>query len=99
MDDAIRYLRLLQEIQPVMQEVQVTLNRIEDKDEEILNLFANYRRECLAYEACREGGIPPTATSGRRRSRPRRIRRGGPPWPPRPDVTRQRCSASSAGQL
>ena len=58
MDDAIRYLRLLQEIQPVMQDVQETLNRIEDKDEEILNLFANYRRECLTYEACREGGNP-----------------------------------------
>jgi hypothetical protein len=58
MDDAIHYLRLLQEIQPLMRDAQQTLNRLEDLDEEIFNKWSRWRQECLEYESCREGGNP-----------------------------------------
>lgn len=57
MDDAIRYLRLLQQVVPLMRDVQTRTNDLRAKDNEIFNLWANYGRECARYETCR-GGTP-----------------------------------------
>ncbi len=57
MDGAIRYLRLLQQLQPLLRDIQTRLNVLGDKDEEIFNLWSKYQVACLDYERCR-GGNP-----------------------------------------
>jgi hypothetical protein len=57
LDDAIHYLRLLQQIAPWMRQVQETLNHLEDADERIFNAWVSYRQACLEHQAC-IGGDP-----------------------------------------
>lgn len=70
MDGAIEYLRLLQELQALMRDIQVRLNALRDQDEAILDLWSAYHRSCVEYVRCR-GGDPaicatwPPPASGR----------------------------------
>jgi hypothetical protein len=57
MDGAIKYVRLLQQIEPMMQDVRKTLNDLRAKDNELLNLWSDYHRACLAYAKCKK--LPP----------------------------------------
>jgi hypothetical protein len=54
MDGAVTYVRLLQQIEPMMQELRKTLNDLRAKDNELLNLWSDYRRACLEYAKCKK---------------------------------------------
>lgn len=55
--DAVKYLRLIQEMEPLMDQVDRTLNDLRQKDLELLDLWRKYRDACREYEICR-GGDP-----------------------------------------
>lgn len=57
MDGAVQYLRLLQQLQPLLRDIQTHLNALGDKDEEIFNLWSKYQLGCVEYARCR-GGDP-----------------------------------------
>jgi hypothetical protein len=53
MDGAVNYLRLLEEIGPIMDGAQEALNRLRDLDEEeLLSRWNAYRQACLDHAAC-----------------------------------------------
>jgi hypothetical protein len=58
MDGAIKFLRLMAEVEPLMRDVHETLNRLRDMDEEqLFDAWNDYRRACLDHAAC--AGLDP----------------------------------------
>jgi hypothetical protein len=53
MDGAIRFLRLMAEVEPLMRETHEILNRLRDMDEDqLLDAWNDYRQACLDHAAC-----------------------------------------------
>lgn len=59
MDGARTYLRLLQQIEPLMRDSQKTLNDLRQKDLELLDLWNKYQQACLDHAEC--AGIDPAS--------------------------------------
>ncbi len=53
--DALKYVRLLQEIEPLMEQVQRTLNDLRQKDLDLLDKWNKAHQACLEYQECRGG--------------------------------------------
>lgn len=54
MDGAITYLRLMQQIEPMMRGIRETLNDLRAKDNELSDLWNDYHRACLEYAKCKQ---------------------------------------------
>jgi hypothetical protein len=53
MDGAIRFLRLMSEVEPMMRQVNKILNDLRAKDNEIKQLWDKYHAACLRYAQCK----------------------------------------------
>jgi hypothetical protein len=59
MDGAIKFLRLMSEVEPLMRDVHESLNKLRDLDEEQLaDAWNDYRQACLDHAAC--AGLDPS---------------------------------------
>jgi len=56
-DDAIHYLRLLQQIEPLMRDANKLLNDLRSKDNEIFNKWSDLYRACVEYQRCKGGNV------------------------------------------
>jgi hypothetical protein len=59
-EGALQYLRLLEELRPLGDEMNTVKNDIRNLETNQIegDLWPKYQRECLRYEQCREGGDP-----------------------------------------
>jgi len=55
--DAVHYLRLLQELQPLADRMHKTMNDVRTKDLELLDKWKAYREACREFQRCM-GGNP-----------------------------------------
>ncbi len=53
MEGAVNYLRLLQQIEPMAQAAQKTLNDIRNKDQEVFDLWNKYHEACVDRALCK----------------------------------------------